>query len=230
MNRSFSPLIVSGLILISGLIGAECGLAQTATEQREAAVLRARAGQMTEALADLRGMLKAGKDDNGLVAMDLATLLQQAKRPREAVSVFEKAAPAKPPDYALLATTRAYRDLHRYSDAARLARRGMADFPKQPVWPLLLSLVLSDARHPREALAALHRPEAEQASQVERLLAEGYAWRRAGEVQKAKDAYARVLKLADASKAARDEASKALRDIDATARAARNMGVAPAPA
>jgi predicted Zn-dependent protease len=146
--------IVAIAILIVGLACGEPGLAQTIAERREAAVVKARAGHVADAQAELRAMLAAGADD-GLVAMDLATLLQQDRKPREAVAVFEKAAPATPPDYALLAVARAYRDLHRYKDAARLARQGMERFPTQTVWLLLLSLVLSDARRPREALRIL---------------------------------------------------------------------------
>jgi biofilm PGA synthesis protein PgaA len=127
---------------------------------------------MNDAVAELRAMLVAGEDD-GLVAMDLATLLQQSGKSRQAIAVFEKAARAEPPDYALLAATRAYRDLHRYDDAARLARQGLGRFSEQTVWPLLLSLILSDARRSREALEILRRPEAQQAPRVELLLAEG---------------------------------------------------------
>jgi Flp pilus assembly protein TadD len=57
--------------------------AQTATQQREAAVLQARGGHMAEAQAALRTMLAAGTDD-GLVAMDLTTLLQQDGKSAEA--------------------------------------------------------------------------------------------------------------------------------------------------
>jgi hypothetical protein len=71
--------------------------AQTATQQREAAVLKARAGQMAEAQAALRALLAAGTDD-GLVAMDLTTLLQQDGKPAEAVAVFEAANKPDPPD------------------------------------------------------------------------------------------------------------------------------------
>ena len=116
-------------IVIVVLLGAGSGAAQTATQQREAAVLKARAGNAAEAHAALRAMLAAGTDD-GLVAMDLTTLLQQDGKASEAVAVFEKAARPDPPDYALLAATRAYRDLRRYADAARLARQGMQRFPK----------------------------------------------------------------------------------------------------
>src|SRR5215475_15445900 len=84
--------------------------AQSATQQRESAVLKARAGQMAEAQSALRAMLAAGIDD-ALVAMDLATLLQQDGKAAEAVAVFEKAAKSDAPDYTLLAATRAYRDL-----------------------------------------------------------------------------------------------------------------------
>ena len=54
-------------------------------------MLKARAGNMAEAQAALRAMLAAGTDD-GLVAMDLTTLLQQDGKSSEAVAVFEKAA------------------------------------------------------------------------------------------------------------------------------------------
>ena len=53
-------------------------------------MLKARAGNMAEAQAALRAMLAAGTDD-GLVAMDLTTLLQQDGKSSEAVAVFEKA-------------------------------------------------------------------------------------------------------------------------------------------
>jgi biofilm PGA synthesis protein PgaA len=232
MPRLARPSIVAALVVIFGLTDVDQGSAQTIAEQREAAVLKARGGHMGEAQKELRAMLAAGADDNGLVAMDLATLLQQDKKPRAAVAVFEKAALAKPPDYALLAITRAYRDLHRYDDAARLARQGLASFPDQTVWPLLLSLVLSDARRPSEALAILRQPTAQRAPSAERLLAEGYARRRAGDLLKAKEAYAEILKLAPGDKSAREEATRALRDMStdrvAAAQNART-GAPPAP-
>jgi biofilm PGA synthesis protein PgaA len=176
--------VIAGWLLIVGVIGAEQVLAQTITERREAAVLQARAGRLEPAIVELRTMLAAGEDD-GLVAMDLSALLQQAHRPGEAITVFEKAAVAAPPDYALLAATRAYRDVRRYRDAEKLARQGLKRFPDQTVWPLLLALVLTDAGRPKEALDILNRPEAQRAPPVERLLAEGYAWRKAGDPYKA---------------------------------------------
>src|SRR5262245_47448138 len=179
--RGICVLLLAGLALAGALPDAR---AQTATQQREAAVLKARAGQMAEAQAALRAMLAAGVDD-GLVAMDLTTLLQQDGKSAEAVAVFEKAAKPDPPDYALLAATRAYRDLRRYDDAARLARDGERRFPDDTVWPLVLSLVLSDAGKSAEALQILRQPAAQRAPAVERLLAEAYAWRRAGEPFKA---------------------------------------------
>ncbi len=69
-----------------------------------------------------------------------------------AVAVFKQAAKPDPPGYALLAVTRAYRDLGRYDDAARLARDGASRFPGDTVWPLVLSLVLSDSGRTAEAL------------------------------------------------------------------------------
>ncbi len=172
-------------------------------------MLQARAGQLEPAIAALRAMLAAGEDD-GLVAMDLTALLQQAHRPGEAIAVFEKAAVADPPDYALLAATRAYRDVHRYRDAEKLARQGLKRFSDQTEWPLLLALVLTDADRPKEALEVLSQPEAQRAPPVERHLAEGYAWRKAGDPYKALSAYTDALKLVPANKEARTSAAALL--------------------
>jgi biofilm PGA synthesis protein PgaA len=201
--------IIVGLTLLAGTFGAGSALAQTVTERREEAVLQARSGHLNDAIAALRAMLAAGEDD-GLVAMDLAALLQQAGKSDEAIAVFEKAAQAAPPEYALLAATHAYRDLHRYSDAEKLARQGLERFPDRTVWPLLLSLVLTDAGHPKQALAILGQPEAQKAPPVERLLAEGYAWRKADEPDKSAAAYGDALKLAPANTATRTEAAAGL--------------------
>jgi biofilm PGA synthesis protein PgaA len=207
--------VICFAILIVALLGAALALAQTASQQREAAVLKARAGQMAEAQAALRAMLAAGIDDGGLVAMDLTTLLQQDGKAAEAVAVFEKAAKPDPPDYALLAATRAYRDLRRYDDAERLARQGMQRFPNDTVWPLVLSLVLSDAGKTAEALAVLRQPAAQRAPPVERLLAEAYAWRRAGEPVKALAIYGEAIKAAPANQGVRDEAASVLLEMGA---------------
>ena len=177
-------------------------------------MLKARAGQMAEAQAALRAMLAAGTDD-GLVAMDLTALLQQDGKAAEAAAVFEKAAVANPPEYALLAATRAYRDLGRYDDAARLARKGMERFSGNTVWPLLLSLVLSDSGHSAEALALLQGPAARGAKPVERLLAEAYAWRHGGDPSRAMQAYAAAMRLDPADQGIRNEAAGVLQDLGA---------------
>jgi biofilm PGA synthesis protein PgaA len=198
------------LLAVLALAGGPAGIcAQTATQQREAAVLKARAGQMADAQAALRAMLASGVDD-GLVAMDLTTLLQQDGKATEAVAVFEKAAKTDPPDYAQLAATRAYRDLGRYDDAARLARDGARRFAGETVWPLLLSLVLSDAGRTNEALEVLHTPAAMRAAAVERLMAEGYAWRRAGNIAAALKAYGEAVRLSRGNQAVRNEAADVL--------------------
>ena len=188
--------------------------AQTATQQREAAVLKARAGQMAEAQAALRALLAAGTDD-GLVAMDLATLLQQDGKPAEAVAVFETANKPDPPDYALLAATRAYRDLRSYEIAERLARDGARRFPADTVWPLLLSLVLSDAGRTAEALEVLRTPAAARAPPVERLMAEGYAYRRAGNPAAALKAYGEAIRQSRGNQGVRNEAAGVLIDLGA---------------
>jgi biofilm PGA synthesis protein PgaA len=184
-------------------------MAQTVTQRREAAVLQARAGHTEEAIGALRAMVAAGEDD-GFVLMDLTALLQQAGRPVDAVAAFEKAAIAEPPDYALLAASRAYRDLKRFDDAERLARQGLRRFPDQTVWPLLLSLVLTDAGRPKESLEILSGSEAQRGPPLERRLAEGYAWRRAGDPFRALSAYTDALRLAPANEEARTAAAALL--------------------
>ena len=208
--------------------GEKIAFSQSPSERREAAVLKARAGQMAAAQADLRALLTAGIDD-GLVAMDLATLLQQDGKSAEAVDVFTKAARPDPPDYALLAVTRANRDLRRYDDAARLAREGMRLFPDQSVWPLLLSLVLSDAGNTAEALAVLKKPEAMRAPPVERLLAQAYAYRRAGDPFMAMKTYGEAVRLAPANAGVRAEAASVLRDLGAPFGAAIVAGATTPP-
>ena len=211
--RLFAGLVVICLSWIaSGLV--DPALAQTASQQREAAVLKARAGKIAEAQAELRALLAAGIDD-GLVAMDLAALLQQDGKTAEAIAVFEKAAVANPPEYALLAATRAYRDLHRHDDAARLARQGMERFPGNSVWPLLLSLVLSESGRSVEALALLQGPAARGAKPVERLLAEAYAWRQGGDPSRAMQAYAAAMRLDPADQGIRNESAGVLQDLGA---------------
>ena len=64
--------------------------AETPTERREHAVIRARAGQIDEAAQALRDMLAAGIEDD-VVAMDLTTLLQQQGKSAEAPAVFARA-------------------------------------------------------------------------------------------------------------------------------------------
>ena len=200
--------------------------AQTITEQREASVRKFRAGHTEEALGELRAMLAAGRED-GFVAMDLETLLQQDGKPQEAVTVFETAARPDPPSYALLAATRAYRDLRRFDDAARLAREGLRRFPAEPIWPLTLSLAASDAGRPEDAFAALRLPAAANAPRVEWLLAEAYAWRKAGDPFQALRAYTDALKLAPADPEARTEAGRILLELGAPYGAVEIAGANP---
>jgi biofilm PGA synthesis protein PgaA len=145
-----------------------------------------------------------------LASMRLTVQLQRAGKPAEAVAAFETAAMSEPPDDALLAATRAYRDLKRYDDAERQARLGLRRFPDQPIWPLLLALVLTDAGRPQDALILLGQPAAQRASPVERLLAQGYAWRRAGDPFRALSAYTDALRLAPANDEARHASAELL--------------------
>ena len=197
--------------------------AQTVTQQREAAVLKARAGQTAEAQAMLRALLASGSDD-GLVAMDLVALLYQDGKPAEAVAVFERAGRSDAPAYALLAATRSYRDTRRFEEAVRLAGEGTRRFPGDPAWLLLLSLTQSDAGRPVEALATLRQPLATRAPPVERLMAEAYAHRRAGDPFAAMKAYAEALRIAPASAAVRGDYAAVLREMGAPYGAAMIAG------
>ena len=203
--------------------------AQTATERREAAVLRARAGHVDEALQSLRALLASGTDD-GLVAMDLATLLQQNGKSAEAAEVFARAGKTDAPDYALIAATRANRDIRNYGEAERLAREGLRRFPDESLWPVLLSLILSDAGRPQEALALLKTPAATRASPLERSLADAYAWRRAGDDFAALRAYAEAARIAPGNSTARREQAELLEAMGAPFAAADIGGTTPSVA
>ena len=227
MTSASRRLLDVPAILLAAMICAAPARAQTQTEQREAAVLKARGGQRAEAIAALRAMLASGVDA-GLVAMDLVDLLQQDGQPGEAIAVYEKAALREPPDYALLAATRAYRDVQRTADAERLARQGAARFPEQPTWPIVLSLVLSDAGRTDEALAILRQPAALRAPPVERLMAEAHAWRRAGDPLKALHLYVEAITLSPENAAAKNEAAAILTSVNAPFGAAMLAGATPA--
>ena len=104
--------------------------------------------------------------------------------------------------------------------------RSLKRFADQTVWPLLLSLVLSDAGHPKEALEILRQPAAQKAPPVERFLAEGYAWRRADDPFKAIAAYTEALRLAPANEEARTAAAALLKGEGAPFGAAAVAGTA----
>ncbi|MGL4444563.1 MAG: poly-beta-1,6 N-acetyl-D-glucosamine export porin PgaA [Alsobacter sp.] len=188
------------------------GAALAAGSPREEAVLQARAGNLEAALASLRRQVAEGTSDR-LVAMDLATLLQENGRDAEAVAVFAHAADPAPPSYALLAATRANRNLRRYGEAARLARAGVAAFPDEPVWPVLLSLILSDSNQTKAALAALRMPAAAGAPPLEIRLAEGYAHRRAGDRWAALRAYGQALLIVPDNREAKAEVAGILQGL-----------------
>ena len=81
-------------------------------------------------------------------------LSPSSKRPRK----------PDPPDYAACSRPRGpTATCGRYDDAARLAREGARRFRRRSVWPLLLSLVLSDAGRTAGALAVLRTPAAQRA-------------------------------------------------------------------
>ena len=107
---------------------------------------------------------------------------------------------------------RAYRDVRRYRDAEKLARKGLERFPDQTTWPVLLALVLTDAGRPKEALDVLSRPVAQPPPPPSRAgnWPRSYTWRKAGDPYKALSAYTDVLALIPANKEARDAAAALL--------------------
>lgn len=122
-----------GLVLLASSVLSGAVHAQTATDLRENAVRQARSGQMAEAQNSLRALLVSGPDD-GLVAMDLVTLLEQDGKPLEAAVIFTRADKPDAPAYALQAAVRANQTLGRHDEARRLLSEGTRRFPGDPVW------------------------------------------------------------------------------------------------
>ena len=143
---------------------------------------------MAEAQAALRAMLAAGNDD-GLVAMDLATLLQQDGKPAEAVAVFEKAAKPDPPDYALLAVDARLSRSRPLRRCGAAGARGRAPLSRRERVAAAAVAGAERRRPHREALEVLRTPAAARAPPVERLLAEGYAWRAGNPGRRAQGLY-----------------------------------------
>ena len=228
MSRGPRLGLIGGLLLggLAALFLAAAALADPPLSEREQAVAEARAGHPDIAIAELRRLLAAGTSDP-LVAMDLAVLLHQSGDAKAATDVFERAGMAVPPEYALMAMTRAYRDQGRYDAAEKLARAGMKRFPAEAAWPVLLSLILADSGRSDEALRLLSGPAAAGAAPAERKLAEAHALRRGGRPMEALRAYMDALRLDPGSRAARDESASLLREIGAPNAAAALVDAAP---
>lgn len=197
--------------------------AQSVTESREAAVRQAWAGDLAGGIAALQRLRASGAED-GHVTDDLVTLLQQADRSAEAADLFAGRAAAEAPDYALMAAARANRSLKRYDEAERLARQGMARFPGDPSWRTFLALVLTDAGKPQEAIALLGPAGS---PSVERLLAQGYAYRRAGDPFAALKAYGAAARIAPGNREAQRETAAILTELGAPRAAERFGGTSP---
>lgn len=131
----------------------------------------------------------------------------------DAIARYEQTRPGNLPSDALLALTRAYRDRQRFDRAEALAREGARRFPGQPVWPILLALILTDEGRPEESLAILATPAARRASELERELAAGYASRRAQRPFEALRHYATAAQRDPANREARDAVQAVLRDM-----------------
>lgn len=103
----------------------------------------------------------------------------------------------------LLVATREARNAKDFDRAEQLAREGMAR-SQDSVWPLTLALILADKARSKEALAVLSAPWPGGLPRVERLLAEGYAHTRGGDVWSALTAYGEVLLVQPDNAEARD--------------------------
>ena len=112
-------------------------------QSREDAVRAAREGHTEEAIRVLESMIAKDSRDTA-AALDLATILTWAKRPRDATNVFERAAVHEPPEHVLFAMVRAYRDQQRFGLAQELAEEGLRRFPKGKAWFLLNTLLSGD--------------------------------------------------------------------------------------
>lgn len=136
IRRPGQSLRALGLAILASCAFLGAAQAQTATDLRENAVRVARSGKMAEAQATLRALLVTGPDD-GLVAMDLVTLLEQDGKPLEAASIFTRANKPDAPAYALQAAVRANQALGRPDEAKRLLSEGTRRFPDDPAWAVL---------------------------------------------------------------------------------------------
>src|SRR5437868_1584756 len=141
--RSVISCRVGRLQVFSFLILLALPMTKADGQSREEAVRAAREGRTDEAIRDLQSIV-ASNSRNTAAALDLATILTWAKRPRDATDVFERAAVVEPPEYVLLAMTRAYRDQQRFALAQQLAQEGLRRFPQQNSWPLLNALLAGD--------------------------------------------------------------------------------------
>jgi biofilm PGA synthesis protein PgaA len=111
-----------------------------------------------------------------------------------AAGLFLSAPGISAPVDPLLAQARAARDAGRPAEAEGLARKGLSA-SDDPVWPLTLSLILSDQGRSAEALAILSAPHAVPLPADERLAAEAYAHQRGGDDWAAMRAYGELLRL-----------------------------------
>jgi len=197
VRRRVLRLRTRALLLLASFAMAGAVQAQTATELRENAVRQARAGKMAEAQATLRALLVSGPDD-GLVAMDLVTLLERDGKSAEAAALFARAAKPDAPAYALQAAVRANQSIGRADVAQRLLREGERRFPGDPSWAQL---------ERRGAEIPPAPPRATARDTVQARIAEGDARRAGGDLFAALSAYTAAMKIAPGDPVPRARAS-----------------------
>lgn len=177
-------------------------------ETREDAVAAAGEGQLEDSMVVLRKLLAINPADP-LTAFDLAIIYTWNNQPAEAISVFEQAKDAEPPEYVLAPMIRAYRDQKHFSDAERLARQGTKRFSLDQRWPALLALILTDQSRPEDAIALLKPWAAKYPDDAQIWLALGYAYFSKGDRFETLRTYGQALRLRPRNQ----EAAGAMADV-----------------
>jgi biofilm PGA synthesis protein PgaA len=179
-NSMISIALVLGSISAAGAADAGRRIAADAVaKEHDEAVALARRGNLNEALATLERLAREHPDDLG-VAGDRIVILTWAGRDAEAAQRYEQLPPGDRPDYVIEAAARAYRNLHRYTEALALYRAGEKRFPHSA--PLAAGEIeaLADGGEAKAGLARAEEILARQGDALPTLLAAAYAARPAG--------------------------------------------------
>ncbi len=181
-------LVLWGFLCITKLAAAPL------EEQYRLAVERARAGDYTTALADLRA-LHAQAPQRIDVQIDLATVLSWAGHHAEAVATIPPLSTTDFPDYALRAFAQAARSEKNYPRAIEFYRVLRQRQPHELDYELGLALAHIDAGNMARAETLLDGVEAAAQNTPAVLSVRAYLHRRRGQLFAALDVYLRILAI-----------------------------------